>query len=238
VASGDAAAAGEAPFSPRIAPFGDRGVLISIADEAGVASAARAHALAAALERESCREPGWGTPIPTATSVLLPIDPVEPGVAVAMEAVRRLLVSLPTREVDDRWSTDMPPLEIPVRYGGTDGPDLVTIAELTGLSAAQVIEMHAATPLRVLFLGFAPGFGYLGPLREALVVPRRATPRTRVPAGSVAIAGPHAAVYPVESPGGWHLLGRTSMTLWDPLRTPPVTLRPGDRVRFVPERRE
>ena len=91
--------------------------------------------------------------------------------------------------------------------------------------------------LRVLFLGFSPGFGYLGPLPAALVVPRRATPRTRVPAGSVAIAGPHAAVYPVESPGGWHLLGRTAMQLWDPRRTPPATLRPGDRVRFVPERR-
>lgn len=235
MASGDAPA-DEAPFAHGITAFGDRGVLISIAAEADVASAARAHALAAALEREWVGRPGWGTPVATATSVLVPVDPIEPGVDVAMEAVERLLANLPNLEVNERWSTDVPPLEIPVRYGGTDGPDLDVVAELTGLSAAQVIELHAATPLRVLFLGFAPGFGYLGPLPAALVVPRRGTPRTRVPAGSVAIAGPHAAVYPIESPGGWHLLGRTSMALWDPLRTPPATLRPGDRVRFVPER--
>jgi KipI family sensor histidine kinase inhibitor len=147
-----------------------------------------------------------------------------------------MLADFPSLEIDERWSTDVPPLEIPVRYGGADGPDLDAVAELTGLSAAEVVELHAAAPLRVLFLGFAPGFGYLGPLPAALVVPRRATPRTRVPPGSVAIAGPHAAVYPVESPGGWHLLGRTSLALWDPNRTPPATLRPGDRVRFVPER--
>ena len=228
--------AGQSAFATRIAAFGDRGVLISVSGDADVASAARAHALAAALELASGGRPGWGTPVPTATSVLLPIDPVEPGVDVAMEAVGQMLASLPDLDVDERWSTDLPPLEILVRYGGTGGPDLATVAELTGLSAAQVVELHAATPLRVLFLGFAPGFGYLGPLPAALVVPRRATPRTHVPAGSVAIAGPHAAVYPVESPGGWHLLGRTSMALWDPLRTPPATLRPGDRVRFVPER--
>jgi len=238
VASADTAPTREAPFAHRITAFGDRGVVIPIADEADVASAARAHALAAALERESGGRPGWGTPVATATSVLLPVDPVEPGVDVAIEAVERLLTTLPNLEVGERWSTDVPPLEIPVRYGGSDGPDLAAVAELTGLSAAQVVELQAATALRVLFLGFAPGFGYLGPLPGALVVPRRATPRTRVPAGSVAIAGPHAAVYPVESPGGWHLLGRTSLALWHPLRTPPATLLPGDRVRFVPERRE
>jgi KipI family sensor histidine kinase inhibitor len=235
--SGDAASAGEEPFAPRVSRFGDRGVLISIAGDASVASAARAHALAAALGRESGAERGWGTPIPTATSVLLPVDPVEPGVDVAMEAVLPLVARLANLEIDERWSTDVAPLDIAVHYGGADGPDLAAVAELTGLSTTQVVQLHAATPLRVLFLGFAPGFGYLGPLPPALVVSRRQTPRTRVPAGSVAIAGPHAAVYPIESPGGWHLIGRTSMVLWDPSRTPPATLRPGDRVRFVPEGR-
>jgi KipI family sensor histidine kinase inhibitor len=223
---------------PRVTPFGDRGVLISVAAEATVASAARAHALAGALERESGGRAGWGKPVPTATSVLVPVDPIEPGVGAAVEGMERSLARLADLAVDERWSTEVPPLEIPVRYGGTDGPDLAAIAELIGLSAAQVIELHASTPLRVLFLGFAPGFGYLGPLPAALVVPRRGTPRIRVPAGSVAIAGSHGAVYPIESPGGWHLLGRTSMALWDPVRTPPATLRPGDRVRFVPQLRE
>lgn len=211
--------------------------MVSISEQADVASAARAHAVAAAIEREWSARPGWGMPVATATSVLLPVDPVEPGVDAALDAVGRWLEQLPTLQVDERWLTEVPPLEIPVRYGGTDGPDLSAVAELTGLTAEQVVELHASATLRVLFLGFSPGFGYLGPLAAALVVPRRATPRTRVPAGSVAIAGPHAAVYPVESPGGWHLLGRTSMRLWDPRQTPPPTLRPGDRVRFVPERR-
>lgn len=236
MAPGDAEVRDGAALATRIAAFGDRGVLISISEEADIESAALAHALADALVRELDARPGWRIPIPTATSVLLPVDPVEPGVDAALEDVARWLARLPTLEIDARWSTEPAPLEIPVRYGGADGPDLATVAELTGLTASQVIELHAATPLRVLFLGFAPGFGYLGPLPSALVVPRRAAPRTRVAAGSVAIAGPHAAVYPVDSPGGWHLLGRTSMALWDPLRTPPATLRPGDRVRFVPER--
>ena len=229
-------AGGESGFAPRIAAFGDRGVLISISDDADVGSAARAHALAAAIEREWGERSGWSAPIPTATTVLVPVDPVQPGVDAALDAIGRWLAEAPSPPVDERWSKDLPPLEIPVRYGGDDGPDLATVAELMGLATGQVIDLHASTPLRVLFLGFSPGFGYLGPLPSALVVPRRATPRTRVPAGSVAIAGPHAAVYPVESPGGWHLLGRTSTRLWDPLRTPPAMLRPGDRVRFVPER--
>src|SRR6185369_11456588 len=134
-------------------------------------------------ERESGGRPGWGTPVATATSVLLPADPVEPGVDLAIEAIERMLADFPSLEIDERWSTDVPPLEIPVRYGGADGPDLDAVAELTGLSAAEVVELHAATPLRVLFLGFAPGFGYLGPLPAGLVIPRRATPRTRVSAG-------------------------------------------------------
>ena len=100
-----------------------------------------------------------------------------------------------------------------------------------------VVELHSSGRYRALFLGFAPGFAYLGPLPSGLVVPRRATPRTHVPAGSVAIAGGYTAVYPGQSAGGWHLLGRTDAALWDPFRDPPALLAPGDIVRFVPERR-
>ena len=129
---------------------------------------------------------------------------------------------------------DAPLHELPVRYGGDDGPDLESVAEEVGHSPADVVELHAATTYEVLFLGFAPGFAYLGELEPPLVVPRLATPRPRVPAGSVAIAGPMTAVYPHASAGGWRLLGRTDALLFDPGATPPARLRPGDRVRFVP----
>ena len=121
-----------------------------------------------------------------------------------------------------------------MRYGGDDGPDLDAVAMECGLSVDRVIELHVATAYEVLFAGFAPGFAYLGELPAELRVPRLATPRTRVPAGSVAIAGAMAAIYPQASPGGWRLLGRTDARLFDPTAMHPALLRPGDRVRFVP----
>src|ERR1700744_2774068 len=121
--------------------------------------------------------------------------------------------------------------EIPVRY---DGPDLDEVAEHTGLSRDQVIERHAASEYLVGWLGFSPGFGYLTRLDPALHVPRRDSPRTSVPAGSVAIAGPLAAVYPSASPGGWRLLGRTAARLWDADREAPPALAPGGRVPVRP----
>lgn len=122
---------------------------------------------------------------------------------------------------------------IGVRY---DGPDLAEVAELTGLSPDQVVRLHARPSYRVAFLGFAPGFGYLTGLDPRLRLPRLATPRTRVPAGSVAIAEEWAAVYPTESPGGWRLIGRTTAELFDPAGRPdPARLRPGDTVSFQPE---
>jgi allophanate hydrolase subunit 1 len=136
----------------------------------------------------------------------------------------------------DSWPSPHPPVEIPTRYGGPNGPDLVVVAELSGLPPAAVVEAHASLTYRALFLGFSPGFAYLGVLPRAIVVPRRAEPRVRVPAGSVALAGEQTAVYPLESPGGWQLIGRTSVALWDPRRDPPARIQPGDAVRFVPER--
>jgi KipI family sensor histidine kinase inhibitor len=124
--------------------------------------------------------------------------------------------------------------EIGVSYGGADGPDLPDVAARTGLSEADVVRMHAGVEYRVFVLGFVPGFPYLGVVPAALDLPRRATPRVRVPAGSVAIAGRQAGIYPFATPGGWHLLGRTDAPLWDPRRDPPTLLAPGDRVRFTP----
>jgi KipI family sensor histidine kinase inhibitor len=123
--------------------------------------------------------------------------------------------------------------DIPVDY---DGEDLVAVAALVGCSVADVVEMHSAATYRVAFCGFAPGFGYLTGLDPRLHVPRRDTPRTKVPAGSVAIASEYSAVYPRSSPGGWHLLGTTKTTMWNVNHTPPSLLQPGDTVRFVVNR--
>lgn len=123
---------------------------------------------------------------------------------------------------------------IPVRYGGEDGPDLEDVARLTGLSKELVIARHAAAVYDVRFLGFTPGFAYLGPLDPALVCPRLDRPRRAVPAGSVAIAADQTAVYPASTPGGWRLIGRTDRTMFDPARDPMSLLAMGDRVRFEP----
>jgi KipI family sensor histidine kinase inhibitor len=127
-----------------------------------------------------------------------------------------------------------PVIEIPTRYGGSDGPDLDDVARRLGRSPGEIVALHAGRVYVVYMLGFSPGFAYLGTLPQALEVPRRDVPRTTVPAGSVAIAGRQTGVYPTASPGGWNLLGRTDEVLWDPRRDPPATLAPGRRVRFVP----
>ncbi|HTV91449.1 MAG TPA: 5-oxoprolinase subunit PxpB [Verrucomicrobiae bacterium] len=125
-------------------------------------------------------------------------------------------------------------IEIAVRYGGNDGPDLGDIAQAAGLTLEEAIALHAAANYVVSFVGFLPGFAYLDGLDERLHRPRRTTPRARVPAGSVAMAGAQSGVYPFDSPGGWHLIGRTDARMFDPDREPAALLQPGDRVRFVP----
>ncbi|QCT20567.1 5-oxoprolinase subunit PxpB [Jejubacter calystegiae] len=127
-------------------------------------------------------------------------------------------------------------IEIPVIYGGEFGPDLPWVASQAGLTESQTVEMHASVDYVVWFLGFQPGFPYLGGLSEALAVPRRADPRLEVPAGSVGIGGGHTGIYPLATPGGWQLIGRTSLRLFDPKRESPALLSPGDYVRFVPQK--
>src|SRR5438046_3410938 len=129
-------------------------------------------------------------------------------------------------------------IEIPVCYGGELGPDLNEVAAVCGLAPQQVVDIHAASPHRVYMLGFAPGFPYLGGLDPRVQVPRRATPRTKVPAGSVAIARDQSAIYSLETPGGWNVIGRTPVRLFAPETDPPCLLAAGDDVRFVPIGRE
>ena len=126
-------------------------------------------------------------------------------------------------------------VEIPVIYGGESGPDLTVVAEHAALTLRQVVELHSSSDYVVFFIGFQPGFPYLGGLDPRLHIPRRAEPRVAVPAGSVGIGGSQTGVYPLASPGGWQLIGQTRTALFDPLQQPPTLLRPGDRVRFVPQ---
>jgi inhibitor of KinA len=129
-------------------------------------------------------------------------------------------------------------VEIPVCYGGEHGPDLIDVSKIHGMTPAQVIELHSSSTYVVYFLGFVPGFAYLGELPQALVTPRLATPRRRVPRGSVGIAGRQTGVYPVATPGGWRLLGRTPISMFRPDRTVFSFLSIGDRVRFTPINQE
>jgi KipI family sensor histidine kinase inhibitor len=144
-----------------------------------------------------------------------------------------------SNQLQAAWETsgDMPAIgrevEIPVQYGGEFGPDLDVVARHTGLSANEVVQRHAAGEYVVFFLGFQPGFAYMGGLNETLHTPRRPSPRLGVPAGSVGIGGEQTGIYPATAPGGWQLIGHTDAPLFDPTQTPPTLLQPGDRVRFT-----
>jgi 5-oxoprolinase (ATP-hydrolysing) subunit B len=124
-------------------------------------------------------------------------------------------------------------IEIPVHYGGVDGPDLATLAKQLNLSIEELVKRHTQADYIVFFLGFQPGFAYLGGLDPTLHAPRHPKPRMEVPAGSVGIGGEQTGIYPAASPGGWQLLGRTDLKLFDPARNPPTLMQPGDRVRFT-----
>jgi KipI family sensor histidine kinase inhibitor len=223
---------------PSFEPIGDAGLLVTLGRPTD-ATAARAQAVAAAIDQARAGTPAIGRPVPAHASILVPFDPLaitlDDAIGVARSAVQSTdqALTLPDPVSD---ATASPPLRIPVRYGGADGPDLDAIAELHGLRPADVIELHASAVYRVLFLGFAPGFGYLGGLPAALATPRRDSPRERIPAGTVAIAGEQTCVYPLSMPGGWQLIGRTDTVLFDPDRADPALLRPGALVRFVPLR--
>jgi KipI family sensor histidine kinase inhibitor len=198
----------------RVLPCGDRAVLLETAGGESVAE------VTAAIE--AGRLEGLVEVVPGAATVLLRFDPF----AVSEQRVREYAEAIAPLAVE---RADDGPVVVPVRY---DGEDLSDAAALTGLTVAQVIERHVRAEYEVAFCGFAPGFAYLRGLDPALRVPRLATPRTRVPAGSLAMADVWTAVYPRESPGGWRLLGRTDVSLWDSSREAPALLTAGRRVRF------
>ena len=166
--------------------------------------------------------------VPTYRSLYIEYDPLQ----INLEELKRRLVEIE----GSLGRIDLPPprtVEIPTLYGGEQGPDLASVAEYHGISEREVVEIHKSGDYLVYMLGFTPGFAYLGGLSERISTPRLETPRLRVPAGTVAIAGRQTGVYPVESPGGWRLLGRTPIRLFDPHKDPPSALQPYDHVRFM-----
>jgi KipI family sensor histidine kinase inhibitor len=200
-----------------IRSFGEAALLVE------VESPGRAQALASSLRADP--PTGVLEAVPGLESVLVELDPLGPEpIAVIPALVERLAAAGADVAVGTMHT-------IPVVY---DGPDLAEVATLTRMTPTEVIEAHSSSELRVLFCGFAPGFAYLGDLPAALRVDRLATPRTRTPAGSVAIAGAMSGIYPADLPGGWRVIGHTDVTLFDPRRDPPALLLPGDRVRFSP----
>ena len=197
----------------RVLPYGDRALLVELPDLAAVA------AVRAALEHTPL--PGQLDLVPAARTVLVVLD--RPPAQTDVAAVGGIPLDPPAGPAGERA------VDLPVVF---DGPDLTEIGELTGRSVAELVETLTMTEFTVAFGGFAPGFAYLTGLPPELHVPRRATPRTRVPAGAVGLAGPFAGAYPRASPGGWQLVGRTDAVLFDVDRDPPALLTPGTRVRF------
>jgi KipI family sensor histidine kinase inhibitor len=219
--------AAPSPSPPAIVPLGEEGWTVVLGDRVDPEVHRRVTQLAARLAAATL--PGLVEIVPAYAAVTVFFDAGEAPAEEVREAIARVAAA-PAGEAAEPPPSHLVP--IPVRY---DGPDLSGVAERTGLSPDEVIRRHAAPEYRVYLLGFAPGFAYLGDLDPALVLPRRSSPRTRVPAGSVAIAGAQTAVYPLPTPGGWHLIGSTPLVLFDPSRDPAALLRVGDRVRFVPE---
>jgi inhibitor of KinA len=166
--------------------------------------------------------------VPTFRSLMVHYDPL----VTARSALERAITSLLDREPGSRRSGTL--WRVPVCYDGEFAPDLAEVAHLTGLSPGEVVALHSGTRYHVYMLGFLPGFPYMGNLPARLALPRRADPRVRVPAGSIAIATTLTAIYPYESPGGWHLVGATPIRLFDPERAQPALFAPGDAVQCEP----
>lgn len=213
----------------KIQPLGDAAVVVTFGTELSDEANDRVMALAASLNAEP-PSPHVRDIVPALASLVVHIDPTHARIEDVMD-------SLDTKIYPAYFSRPKTTIvEIPVRYGGAEGPDLDDVAAFAGVGADEVIRRHAAAVYRVYMLGFVPGFAYLGQVDRSIAAPRRSTPRQQVPAGSVGIAGLQTGVYPQDSPGGWQIIGRTSRRMFD-AASGQTLLHPGDRVRFVPEAR-
>ncbi|CAD6539428.1 5-oxoprolinase subunit PxpB [Paraburkholderia metrosideri] len=208
---------------PRIFPLGDAALVCESPPPATLACQQRVWAAA-----EAARDwPHVLEVVPGMNNLTLVFDPLEADrEALASELLKAWNAASGVAEAGRE-------VEIPVHYGGEFGPDLQAVADHTGLSVSEIVQRHSSGEYVVFFLGFQPGFAYMGGLEAALHTPRRASPRLEVPAGSVGIGGEQTGIYPATSPGGWQLIGRTDLSLFDAARRPPTLLQPGDRVRFA-----
>ena len=221
-----------APFAePRFRLSGDRGLLVELGEGIDPEVNRRVRALFMALEQDS---PSWLVEaVPTYRSLLILYDPAQ----AHPDQIRRHMLELRRREAE----IEIPPpevVEIPVCYGGELGPDLEYVAECHGLSPEEVVSLHSRPDYQIYMIGFTPGFPFLGGLPEELHTPRRESPRSAVPAGSVGIANAQTGIYPVTSPGGWQIIGRTPLNIFDPRRENPFLLKAGDLLRFRPISRQ
>ena len=212
----------------RVREAGDSGLLLELEAVVDPAVNARAIGIAQAIAAEQVA--GVRDVLPTYRSVAVHFDPM----VTAVDSLRASLHRAAARAPVAREGTLV---SVPVAYGGENGPDIEEVAAFARISAEEVVERHCAPEYRVFMLGFLPGFAYMGTVDERIAAPRKGTPRTRIPAGSVGIAGRQTGVYPLQSPGGWQLIGRTALHVFDPLREQASIFTPGDRVRFVPEPR-
>ena len=212
----------------RIAPLGDSAVLVGFGDDIDLATNLRVHALDAQLQ--AALLPGVIETVPAYATLLIHYDQLRLDYDAVAQWLRAALAS--QQQTLQRTPRQ---INVPVRYGGEYGPDLASVADYHHASEAEIIRLHSGREYTVFMMGFTPGFPYMGKLDDALATSRLETPRTRVPAGSVGIAGLQTGIYPIESPGGWRLIGRTSLSLFNLASSEPFVFAPGDRVRFIPE---
>jgi KipI family sensor histidine kinase inhibitor len=209
--------------------LGERAVVLELEPPVSLASQQRIWGLAQRL-RDRQAYPAIRETIPGMNNLTVLLADAQSSALDAIERLQRWWEESEAIEPESRL------IEIPVVYGGGSGPDLAFVAQHTGMSPRQVVEMHAGAEYIVYFLGFQPGFPYLGGMPDALVTPRHAEPRLAVPAGSVGIGGSQTGIYPLITPGGWQVIGHTSLVMFDPQKSLPTLLCPGDKVRFVPQK--
>ena len=214
---------------PRVVPAGDSAILIELGSEIAPEISSMVFALTD-LVKDAGLNSGLEV-LPTYRSVLVYYDPLVSSYVEMFDAVNGALERL-VEPVNGNSSVKI--IEIPVVYGGDDGPDLDFVANHAGITEDAVIELHSGTEYRVYMLGFSPGFPYLGGLDERIAAPRLKTPRVLVPAGSVGIAESQTGVYPNAGPGGWRIIGRTSVPLFDVNSSTPSLITPATKVRFIP----